>query len=69
MVVRILDLNDNAPRFSPASSTVRFSEASAVGSSLRLQTASDPDSPQNAQLTYTLNEQDQFYLDVSLTPI
>lgn len=45
IVIEIVDINDNDPRFNPASVTVEMSEASQNGSYVTLPVALDPDSP------------------------
>ena len=50
----IVDLNDNSPRFSPSYSSVSLSEASEVGSFVRLPLAQDDDSPQYGVRLYRL---------------
>lgn len=52
--VQIADINDNAPQFTQPSFTVHVTENNVIGSSIGSVPAIDPDSNQNAQLSYSI---------------
>uniref|UniRef100_UPI00398F508F protocadherin-10-like n=1 Tax=Pristiophorus japonicus TaxID=55135 RepID=UPI00398F508F len=52
--LKVSDVNDNAPRFSKPSYTVYVTENNAPGSTVCSVTALDPDSEQNAYLSYSI---------------
>uniref|UniRef100_A0AAQ6IL09 Protocadherin gamma-C3 n=1 Tax=Anabas testudineus TaxID=64144 RepID=A0AAQ6IL09_ANATE len=56
IVVQVSDINDNPPRFSQPSYTVYVTENNAPGASICSVTAFDPDSNQNAYLSYSILE-------------
>ncbi|XP_068600474.1 protocadherin-10-like [Brachionichthys hirsutus] len=56
--VRVLDVNDNAPRFKQPSYAVYLTENNAPGASICSVSARDPDSGQNAYLSYSILEGD-----------
>ncbi|MBN3318494.1 PCD10 protein, partial [Atractosteus spatula] len=56
ILVQVSDINDNAPRFLQPSYTVYVTENNAPGASICSVTAFDPDSNQNAYLSYSILE-------------
>uniref|UniRef100_A0A1A8I0V2 Protocadherin gamma-C3 n=1 Tax=Nothobranchius kuhntae TaxID=321403 RepID=A0A1A8I0V2_NOTKU len=56
ILVQVSDINDNPPRFSQPSYTVYVTENNAPGASICSVTAFDPDSNQNAYLSYSILE-------------
>lgn len=58
IVVQVSDINDNAPRFKQPSYTVYLTENNAPGASICSVTATDPDSDQNAYISYAIVEGD-----------
>uniref|UniRef100_A0A665UN14 Protocadherin gamma-C3 n=1 Tax=Echeneis naucrates TaxID=173247 RepID=A0A665UN14_ECHNA len=56
VLVQVSDINDNPPRFSQPSYTVYVTENNAPGASICSVTAFDPDSNQNAYLSYSILE-------------
>uniref|UniRef100_A0A3Q1I754 Protocadherin gamma-C3 n=1 Tax=Anabas testudineus TaxID=64144 RepID=A0A3Q1I754_ANATE len=58
VLVQVSDVNDNAPRFKQPSYTVYLTENNAPGASICSVTALDPDSGQNAYLSYAILEGD-----------
>ncbi|XP_029029350.1 protocadherin beta-15-like [Betta splendens] len=56
ILVHVFDVNDNAPRFKQPSYTVYLTENNAPGASICSVTAADPDSGQNAYLSYSIVE-------------
>ncbi|XP_010900817.1 protocadherin-10 [Esox lucius] len=58
ILVQVSDMNDNAPRFKQPSYTVYLTENNAPGASICSVTALDPDSDQNAYLSYSILEGD-----------
>ncbi|XP_061581282.1 protocadherin alpha-2-like isoform X33 [Cololabis saira] len=52
--VQISDINDNAPRFLEAKNNIYVKENSKVGNIIGKATAQDPDTDENAKLTYSL---------------
>uniref|UniRef100_A0A1A8GI24 Protocadherin gamma-C3 n=1 Tax=Nothobranchius korthausae TaxID=1143690 RepID=A0A1A8GI24_9TELE len=54
ILVQVSDINDNPPRFSQPSYTVYVTENNAPGASICSVTAFDPDSNQNAYLSYSI---------------
>ncbi|XP_048885638.1 protocadherin beta-15-like isoform X1 [Brienomyrus brachyistius] len=54
IIVQVSDINDNAPRFLQPSYTVYVTENNAPGASICSVTAFDPDSNQNAFLSYSI---------------
>ncbi|XP_058852769.1 protocadherin-10-like isoform X1 [Acipenser ruthenus] len=54
ILVQVSDINDNAPRFVQPSYTVYVTENNAPGASICSVTAFDPDSNQNAYLSYSI---------------
>ncbi|MEQ2178572.1 hypothetical protein GOODEAATRI_015471 [Goodea atripinnis] len=64
VVVDILDVNDNAPRFSTSNISLEVSEAAAPGTRFRLESAHDPDVGTNSLRTYHVAANDFFTLNV-----
>ncbi|XP_068181895.1 protocadherin gamma-C5-like isoform X1 [Antennarius striatus] len=64
VVVDILDVNDNAPQFSTSNISLEISEAAALGTRFRLDSAHDPDVGANSLRTYHLEANDLFVLNV-----
>lgn len=64
VAVDILDVNDNAPRFSTSNISLEISEAAAPGTRFRLESAHDPDVGTNSLRTYHLAANDFFVLNV-----
>ncbi|XP_067323835.1 protocadherin alpha-3-like isoform X10 [Anolis sagrei] len=62
--VEIKDINDNAPIFPQKEQNILISEIRMPGSFFPLEGASDADIGSNSQLTYTLNPNEYFTLDV-----
>ncbi|XP_067899243.1 uncharacterized protein [Heterodontus francisci] len=62
--VEILDVNDNAPRFSKSQFRLEISEASAPGARFPLECAHDADVGTNSLGTYELLDNDYFALEV-----
>lgn len=58
ILVQVADVNDNAPRFKQPSYTVYLTENNAPGASICAVTALDPDSGQNAYISYSIHEDD-----------
>lgn len=58
ILVQVSDVNDNAPTFKQPSYTVYLTENNAPGASMCSVTALDPDSGQNAYLSYSIVEGD-----------
>ncbi|XP_017268054.1 protocadherin-10 isoform X2 [Kryptolebias marmoratus] len=58
VLVQVSDVNDNAPHFKQPSYSVYLTENNAPGSSICSVTALDPDSGQNAYLSYSVLEGD-----------
>ncbi|KAK2828720.1 hypothetical protein Q5P01_019754 [Channa striata] len=58
ILVQVSDVNDNAPRFKQPSYTVYLTENNAPGASVCSVSALDPDSGQNAYLSYSILEGD-----------
>uniref|UniRef100_A0A3P9ACV2 Protocadherin gamma-C3 n=1 Tax=Esox lucius TaxID=8010 RepID=A0A3P9ACV2_ESOLU len=56
ILVQVSDINDNPPRFTQPSYTVYVTENNAPGASICSVTAFDPDSNQNAYLSYSILE-------------
>ncbi|XP_072524393.1 protocadherin-10 [Salminus brasiliensis] len=56
LLVQVADINDNTPRFLQPSYTVYVTENNAPGASICSVTAFDPDSNQNAYLSYSILE-------------
>uniref|UniRef100_UPI003AB1041A protocadherin alpha-C2-like n=1 Tax=Centroberyx gerrardi TaxID=166262 RepID=UPI003AB1041A len=56
VIVHISDVNDNAPRFSDPVVNIYVKENSEVGAVIYTMNAYDPDSDENAKLTYSLLE-------------
>uniref|UniRef100_A0A3B4ZDK2 Protocadherin gamma-C3 n=1 Tax=Stegastes partitus TaxID=144197 RepID=A0A3B4ZDK2_9TELE len=56
ILVQVSDVNDNAPHFKQPSYTVYLTENNAPGASICSVTAMDPDSGQNAYLSYSILE-------------
>ncbi|XP_075397843.1 protocadherin gamma-A4 isoform X19 [Tenrec ecaudatus] len=56
LALQVADINDNPPTFAHASYTAYIPENNARGSSFFSVTAQDPDSGENAQVTYSLEE-------------
>lgn len=54
VIVRITDLNDNAPVFTPAHKDLSLSESAALNHVFPLSAAYDPDSPVNGVSRYDL---------------
>ncbi|XP_038652270.1 protocadherin-10-like isoform X33 [Scyliorhinus canicula] len=52
--VLLTDINDNAPRFTQPSFTIYVTENNVIGASIGAVSAFDPDSKQNAELSYSL---------------
>ncbi|XP_051506043.1 protocadherin gamma-C5-like isoform X1 [Myxocyprinus asiaticus] len=64
VLVQIEDVNDNAPQFPNANSSLEISEAAAPGTRFRLESAHDPDVGINSLRTYSLSTSDYFILNV-----
>ncbi|KAK2849117.1 hypothetical protein Q5P01_008951 [Channa striata] len=64
VVVDIVDVNDNAPRFSTSNISLEISEAAVPGTRFRLESAHDPDVGTNSLRTYHLAGNDFFVLNV-----
>ncbi|KAM9795583.1 protocadherin-18-like [Neosynchiropus ocellatus] len=62
--VEVLDINDNAPRFSRAALPVELSESASVGTRVPLDGAVDADVGQNSLHTYSLTPNDFFEIEV-----
>uniref|UniRef100_A0A1A8V094 Protocadherin gamma-C3 n=1 Tax=Nothobranchius furzeri TaxID=105023 RepID=A0A1A8V094_NOTFU len=58
IIVHVSDVNDNAPHFKQPSYSVYLTENNAPGASVCSVTALDPDSGQNAYLSYSIQEGD-----------
>lgn len=58
ILVQVSDVNDNAPHFKQPSQTVYLTENNAPGASICSVTALDPDSGQNAYLSYSILDGD-----------
>ncbi|XP_062262899.1 protocadherin-10-like [Platichthys flesus] len=58
ILVQVSDVNDNTPQFKQPSYTVYLTENNAPGASICSVTAQDPDSGQNAYLSYSILEGD-----------
>ncbi|XP_039632260.1 protocadherin Fat 1 [Polypterus senegalus] len=58
--VEILDVNDNAPKFSLASTQINISESALQGENFLLMKAVDPDVGNNTVCNYALNENSYF---------
>ncbi|XP_078407354.1 protocadherin gamma-C5-like isoform X2 [Cetorhinus maximus] len=56
VIVRISDINDNAPSFTQSSQTVYVAENNSPGNSIGTVTAFDPDTEQNSQISYRILE-------------
>ena len=54
LVVRLTDVNDNAPQFTSLPGNPEVSENAIIGSIVQVVGASDADQGTNAQLTYTI---------------
>ncbi|XP_068952703.1 protocadherin gamma-A12-like [Petaurus breviceps papuanus] len=54
IILHVADVNDNPPTFSQTSYSAYIRENNPRGSSIYSVTASDPDSEENAQITYTI---------------
>lgn len=65
LLVQVSDVNDNAPRFKQPSYTVYLTENNAPGASICSVTALDPDSGQNAYLSYSIIDGDIQAMPVS----
>ncbi|XP_026184204.1 protocadherin beta-15-like [Mastacembelus armatus] len=65
ILVQVSDVNDNAPHFKQPSYTVYLTENNAPGASICSVTALDPDSGQNAYLSYSILEGDILGMPVS----
>ncbi|XP_074415880.1 protocadherin gamma-C5 [Austrofundulus limnaeus] len=64
VVVDVLDVNDNEPKFSTSSISLDVSEAASPGTRFRLESAHDPDVGANSLRTYQLAANDFFILKV-----
>ncbi|KAA0709503.1 Protocadherin-19 Precursor [Triplophysa tibetana] len=62
--IEIIDVNDNAPRFSTSHIDIEISENAAPGTRFPLEGASDPDSGSNGIQTYTITPNDIFGLEI-----
>ncbi|XP_056625998.1 protocadherin-19 isoform X3 [Triplophysa dalaica] len=62
--IEIIDVNDNAPRFSTNHIDIEISENAAPGTRFPLEGASDPDSGSNGIQTYTITPNDIFGLEI-----
>ncbi|XP_075397835.1 protocadherin gamma-A5 isoform X11 [Tenrec ecaudatus] len=62
--VEIIDINDNSPRFRDEELKVKINENAAVGTRFVLPFARDPDRGVNALLSYRLNSNKHFSLDL-----
>ncbi|KAF7659343.1 hypothetical protein LDENG_00299240 [Lucifuga dentata] len=65
ILVQVSDVNDNAPHFKQPSYTLYLTENNAPGASICSVTALDPDSGQNAYLSYSVLEGDILGMPVS----
>ncbi|XP_035480130.2 protocadherin-10-like isoform X1 [Scophthalmus maximus] len=65
ILVQVSDVNDNAPHFKQPSYTVYLTENNAPGASICAVAAQDPDSGQNAYLSYSIVEGDILGMSVS----
>lgn len=65
LLVQVSDVNDNAPRFKQPSYTVYLTENNAPGASICSVTALDPDSGQNAYISYSIIDGDIQAMPVS----
>uniref|UniRef100_A0A3Q4H7W1 Protocadherin gamma-C3 n=1 Tax=Neolamprologus brichardi TaxID=32507 RepID=A0A3Q4H7W1_NEOBR len=65
ILVQVSDVNDNTPNFKQPSYTVYLTENNAPGASICAVTALDPDSGQNAYLSYSVLEGDIHGMPVS----
>lgn len=65
LLVQVSDVNDNAPHFKQPSYTVYLTENNAPGASICSVTALDPDSGQNAYLSYSIIDADIQAMPVS----
>ena len=54
LVVRLADVNDNAPQFTSLPGNPEVSENAMIGSIVQVVDAADADQGTNAQLTYTI---------------
>ena len=77
ILIIILDINDNSPRFPSSGETALFSELSPLGSQVALSRATDKDTGANGTVTYSLTTtmtegmqilQIPFVLNVSILP-
>lgn len=71
LVVRLTDVNDNAPQFTSLPGNPEVSENAMIGSIVQVVGASDADQGTNAQLTYTIiggNGQGRVTLSIDLSP-
>lgn len=67
----VTDMNDNAPEFPEPSITVMFSESSAPGTRLLLDSAFDKDAGQNGELDYNIvggNKDQKFRINITSNP-
>ena len=72
LVVRITDVNDNAPQFTSLPDNPEVSENAMIGSIVEVVGASDADQGTNAQLTYTIiggNGQGRVTLSIDLSQL
>jgi protocadherin Fat 1/2/3 len=67
ITIRVLDLNDNAPRFLNETFQISVLENAPVGTLVEIVAAEDPDEGDNAAATYTItgDDADNFSVDVS----
>ncbi|KAJ8405261.1 hypothetical protein AAFF_G00322520 [Aldrovandia affinis] len=64
VLVDVVDVNDNSPKFPNANISLEISEAAAPGTRFRLESAQDPDVGINSLRTYLLGPNDCFVLNV-----
>ncbi|XP_073686261.1 protocadherin 1 gamma 32 [Garra rufa] len=64
VMIEIVDVNDNAPRFQSRNTSLEVSEAAAPGTMFRLESAHDPDVGANSLRAYFLSQNDCFILKV-----
>ena len=61
VIIHIIDINDNAPKFTKKIYQVAISENIAVGSSVISVSASDDDIGENAKVTFTLKDENEHF--------